>query len=120
MQFACTQRANLYVVELKESCAYWMSNGFVLEEDDIPNQRLNRFSDCYLLKLPTNRPEDPSRCIEFPESDNEDSSSSSDDDSSDGEESSSANSSRSDSSSVSDSDDDKELQKAILQSMKIQ
>jgi len=117
-QFSLTQRANCYVVAIEEACVYWMANGFILEEDKLPNERLNRFSDCFLLKLPSNRPEDPMRCSKFPESDSEDDSD--DDDGSDG---SSSSGSSSDSSSGSDDEsdyDDAELQKAILKSIGMQ
>ena len=49
--------ANVYVLALEDSCVYWMSKGFVLEDGAI-NRRLNVFPDTHLLKLPSNRPEE--------------------------------------------------------------
>jgi hypothetical protein len=45
--------ANLFVLALEDSCPYWMSHGFVLEEGPI-NRRLNIFPDTHLLKLTSN------------------------------------------------------------------
>ena len=41
--------ANIFVLALEDSCPYWLSKGFVLEEGDI-NRRLNTFPDTHLLK----------------------------------------------------------------------
>ena len=42
--------ANMYVLALEDSCVYWMSKGFVLEDGPI-DRRLNLFPDTHLLKL---------------------------------------------------------------------
>jgi len=52
-------QANLYVLALEDSCVYFMNKGFILEESEIVQERLNVFPDTHLLKLPSNRPEDP-------------------------------------------------------------
>ena len=48
---AAAHVANLYVLALEESCPWWMDKGFVLEERDTLNARLNVFPDVHLLRL---------------------------------------------------------------------
>mmetsp|Transcript_39257 Transcript_39257/g.82363 ORF Transcript_39257/g.82363 Transcript_39257/m.82363 type:complete len:315 (+) Transcript_39257:164-1108(+) len=42
--------ANTYVLATEDSCVYWMSKGFVLEENRSLNARLNIFPDTHLLR----------------------------------------------------------------------
>jgi len=42
--------ANCYVLALEESCVYWMGCGYVLEEGEALNARLNVFNDTHLLR----------------------------------------------------------------------
>ena len=48
MDMAKAARANVYVLALEDSCVYWMSKGFVLEDGPI-NRRLNIFPDSKCL-----------------------------------------------------------------------
>ncbi|KAJ1451523.1 hypothetical protein M885DRAFT_529570 [Pelagophyceae sp. CCMP2097] len=54
-EVADAQAANVYVLALEESCVYWMSKGFCLEEGANLNARLNIFDDTHLLR----RAQDP-------------------------------------------------------------
>lgn len=94
IRLAETNGANCYVVALEDSCVYWMSKGFILEDGPI-NRRLNGFRDTHLLKLPTNLPEDP-YCIPPPNESSDEDTSGSD---------------------MDDDDDDDDLQKVILKSL---
>ena len=49
-QVADAQNANVYVLALEESCVYWMSKGFCLDEGANLNARLNIFDDTHLLR----------------------------------------------------------------------
>ena len=51
-KIADVYKANMYVLALEDSCVYWMSKGFVLEDGEI-NKRLNVFPDTHLLKYVT-------------------------------------------------------------------
>lgn len=51
-------RANSYVLALEDSCLYWMSKGFILEENVFLQARLNIFPDTHLLRRATD-PGDP-------------------------------------------------------------
>jgi hypothetical protein len=42
--------ANSYVLALEDSCVYWMSKGFLLEENKFLQARLNIFPDTHLLR----------------------------------------------------------------------
>ncbi len=56
-ELAYSSAANLLVLAIEESCPFWMTNGFVLDDGPI-NERINCFPDTHLLKLPTNCPDD--------------------------------------------------------------
>ena len=56
-ELAHRSAANLLVLAIEESCPFWMTHGFVLDDGPI-NKRVNCFPDTHLLKLPTNRPDD--------------------------------------------------------------
>ncbi len=47
---ASAQRANLYVLAVEDSCAWWMDRGFVLEDGANLNARLKVFPDVHLLR----------------------------------------------------------------------
>jgi hypothetical protein len=47
---AAASGANSYVLALEDSCVYWMSKVFVLDDGPI-NRRLNVSPDTHLLKL---------------------------------------------------------------------
>eukprot|EP00930_Biecheleria_cincta_P057389 TRINITY_DN43332_c0_g1_i1.p1 TRINITY_DN43332_c0_g1~~TRINITY_DN43332_c0_g1_i1.p1 ORF type:complete len:332 (+),score=75.65 TRINITY_DN43332_c0_g1_i1:33-1028(+) len=49
--------ASTYVLAIEDSCVYWMSKGFVLEDGANLNARLNIFSDTHLLRLSTDPPD---------------------------------------------------------------
>lgn len=53
-ELARSSTANLLVLAIEESCPFWMTHGFVLDDGPI-NKRINCFPDTHLLKLPTNR-----------------------------------------------------------------
>ena len=55
-ELAALTHANMHVLAIEDSCPYWMSKGFVLEEGRI-GKRLNTFSDTHLLRLPSNVPD---------------------------------------------------------------
>lgn len=52
---ASLQSADMFVAATEDSCPYWMSQGFVLEQDPSLVKEYNAFTDTHLLKLPTNR-----------------------------------------------------------------
>jgi GNAT superfamily N-acetyltransferase len=43
--------ANCYVLALEEACPYWVDRGFVLEQSENLNARLNIFPDVHLLRV---------------------------------------------------------------------
>ena len=96
-QLAHRSAANLLVLAIEESCPFWMTHGFVLDDGPI-NKRINCFPDTHLLKLPTNRPD------EFPVS-YESEAESEEEDEEEGEDE------------ESDEDGDDQLQRALLASM---
>lgn len=56
-ELARISAANLLVLAIEDSCPFWMTHGFVLDDGPI-NKRINCFPDTHLLKLPTNHPDD--------------------------------------------------------------
>jgi GNAT superfamily N-acetyltransferase len=80
---AAAAGANSYVLALEDSCVYWMSKGFVLDDGPI-NRRLNVFPDTHLLKLPSNLQEDPA-CIPPEKAEGDESSDDEDEDAEDDE-----------------------------------
>jgi GNAT superfamily N-acetyltransferase len=56
---AAAKPANLYVLALEESCVWWMEKGggFLLEQNENLNARLNIFPDVHLLRLASDPPD---------------------------------------------------------------
>jgi hypothetical protein len=52
--------ANLYVLAIENSCAWWMDKGFILEQNANLNARLKVFPDVYLLCAKGDRPDEGS------------------------------------------------------------
>ena len=70
--------ANVYVLALEDSCVYWMSQSFTLEENAYLNARINIFPDTHLLRHEGNSedigdPEDLNLQETFSEDEDEDS-----------------------------------------------
>ena len=49
LESASQMDANLYVLAIEDSCAWWMDKGFILEQNANLNARLKVFPDVYLL-----------------------------------------------------------------------
>lgn len=52
--------ANCYVLALEESCPWWMDKGFVLEQGEQLNARLNVFPDVHCLRVHDDPPDEGS------------------------------------------------------------
>lgn len=56
-EFASKMDANLYVLAIEDSCAWWIDKGFILEENANLNARLKVFPDVHLLSKKGDRPD---------------------------------------------------------------
>ena len=134
-QAAAMQLANMYVVAHQDAAVYWMEQGFVLvneehAENAAMHGRFGGWDDSFLLQLPSNRTEDPTLPIPSSSSSSSTGSDNENDDdeaANDGDDASSSSSSGSssggdnnDDDDDDDDDDERNLQRAIMESLNME